>query len=67
MPAQNYCPVKWKPLFTPPLRDHAKVLGWGLSPSVRPIFYPLCLECHAAVHSAGRKIKRKMELTLVTA
>jgi hypothetical protein len=31
------------------------------------IFYPLCLDCHAAVHSAGRTIKRKMELALVTA
>lgn len=28
---------------------------------------PLCLNCHAAIHSAGRKIKRKMEQALVTA
>lgn len=31
------------------------------------IFYPLCLNCRSTVRSAGRKIERKMEQSLLTA
>ncbi len=30
------------------------------------ILYPLCLNCHGAVRNAGRKIKRKLDESLVT-